>query len=332
MQSNDVKVWVEKYRPQSLNDMVLDHVNEQILSNILKTGNFPNLMLYGPPGTGKTTAIINLIHAYQERWNSSHVRNKELVIHLNASDERGIDVIRNQIISFVETKPLFRDGKKFVVLDEVDYMTKNAQQALRYLLQGFTNSRFCLICNYMSKIDTGLQTEFVLLRFNQLPKEHIAAFLTNICTKEKLALTSEHLSNIQQMFSSDIRSMINYIQTNQLSFQYDGESQFFLMMDDSKWTGLFNLLLLAENNAADFIHEIFSISKLQQTDAKTILKSFLNFVIRNHSMLPDWTPAQTTDFFAAVEYLMHNPSVSNDTQVAYIAHKLKQLFCIQKNN
>jgi hypothetical protein len=80
------------------------------------------------------------------------------MIHLNASDERGIDIIRNQINQFVNSKTLFNKGMKFVILDEVDYMTKNAQQALRYLLQNYSSSvRFCLICNYISKIDEGLQ-------------------------------------------------------------------------------------------------------------------------------------------------------------------------------
>ena len=105
------------------------------------------------------------------------------MIHLNGSDERGIDIIRNQINSFVTSKSMFGDGMKFVILDEVDYMTKNAQTALRYLLNNFSNTinvRFCLICNYISKIDEGLQNEFIRLRFNQLPKDDIIQFLNHI--------------------------------------------------------------------------------------------------------------------------------------------------------
>ena len=129
--------WTEAYRPTNFDDIVLEPLNKRILTNIIETGYFPNLLFFGPPGTGKTTTIINLINAYQEQHGQ---KNKGLMIHLNASDERGIDIIRNQINQFVNSKALFNTGMKFVILDEVDYMTKNAQQALRYLLQNYTRS------------------------------------------------------------------------------------------------------------------------------------------------------------------------------------------------
>jgi replication factor C subunit 3/5 len=139
-------VWVEKYRPTDFYNIVLDPLNKKILQNIINTGYFPNVLFYGPPGTGKTTTIINLINSYQQK--TSNKINKELMIHLNASDDRGIDIIRSQINQFVNSKSIFNSGMKFVVLDEVDYMTKNAQQALRYLLSNYSNNvRFCLICN-----------------------------------------------------------------------------------------------------------------------------------------------------------------------------------------
>jgi replication factor C subunit 3/5 len=212
MTTEEKKVWVEKYRPTIFKDIVLEPYNKKILENIIETGYFPNLLFYGPPGTGKTTTIINLIQSFQEKF---HQKNKELIIHLNASDDRGIDVIRNQIHSFVHSGTLFHRGVKFVILDEVDYMTKNAQQALRYLLESFTNVKFCLICNYISKIDEGLQNEFLRLNFSQLPKEKIIDFLIHIIKKEQLNIPLNIIENIQENFKSDIRSMINYIQTNQ---------------------------------------------------------------------------------------------------------------------
>jgi len=205
--------WMEAYRPTNFEDIVLDPLNKKILKNIIETSYFPNLLFYGPPGTGKTTTIINLINAYQEKLNK---KNKDLIIHLNASDERGIDIIRSQICSFVNSKPLFNDGLKFIILDEVDYMTKNAQQALKYLLQNCSNNvRFCLICNYISKIDDGLQNEFIKLRFNQLPNNDIINFLNHISVSENLNLNTSFLMNIQKLYKSDIRSMINFMQSNQ---------------------------------------------------------------------------------------------------------------------
>ena len=210
---NEIIPWVEKYRPSNFQDIVLDDMNKHILTNIVELNYFPNLLFYGPPGTGKTTTIINLINMYQERYNQ---KKKELVIHLNASDERGIDVIRNQINQFVNSKGLFTNGTKFIVLDEVDYMTKNAQQALKHLLQIYTKDvRFCLICNYISRIDSTLQNEFVKLRFDKLPNDKILDFINKVNIGEKLNLNAAILANIQEKFKSDIRAMINYMQTNQ---------------------------------------------------------------------------------------------------------------------
>ena len=230
-------VWVEKYRPVEFDNIVLDTLNKKILKNIIECEYFPNLLLYGPPGTGKTTTIINLVNAYQEKLNQ---KNKELMIHLNASDERGIDIIRSQINQFVNSKPLFHVGMKFVILDEVDYMTKNAQQALRYLLQNYSsNVRFCLICNYISKIDEGLQNEFIKLRFNQLPKNDIIHFLKNISESEQLNLSFKSLSCIQQLYKSDIRSMINFMQSNQDIVKFQAKENYeFKIIDCEVWETL----------------------------------------------------------------------------------------------
>ena len=189
MTDNDTIPWVEKYRPTSFDQIVLDEINHRILKNIVDTNRFPNLLLYGPPGTGKTTTIMNLIHRYQKKYNQL---GKGLTIHLNASDERGIDIIRNQISQFVNSQALFTNGLKIVVLDEVDYMTKNAQQALKYLLQKYPeNVRFCLICNYISRIDESLQNEFMRCRFNKLPNDKVYNFINKIIISERMNISSD---------------------------------------------------------------------------------------------------------------------------------------------
>ena len=199
---NKDQPWAEKYRPRNFDDIVLDENNRILLENAVKMNNFPNLLLYGPPGTGKTTTIINLIDKYQEKYNQ---KNKGLKIHLNASDDK-CRSNQNQINSFVNTKTLFGVGLKFVILDEVDYMTKNAQMALRYLIQQYSkNIRFCLICNYISKIDSALQNEFIRLRFCQLPNNDIFKFLKNIIIKENLIIDDNQIYSILNIYKSDIR-------------------------------------------------------------------------------------------------------------------------------
>jgi replication factor C subunit 3/5 len=302
--------YMEAYRPKKFEDIVLDPLNKQILKNIIETSYFPNLLFYGPPGTGKTTTIINLINAYQEKLN---IRNKDLIIHLNASDERGIDIIRNQINFFVNSKPLFHTGMKFVILDEVDYMTKNAQQALRYLLQNYTsNVRFCLICNYISKIDEGLQNEFIRLRFNQLPKNDIINFLRIISVSEKLNMSQKSLSCIQQLYKSDIRSMINFMQSNQ---DITNEEKELNIIDNNVWENLFSMLSKREKieNIKDFVR---SISIHYNIDKKNIIKDFINYIIRNHEQY------LKSNFLNYVENLMHSPIQNNNVHIYYSLSRL----------
>ena len=177
--------WVEKYRPNNLNKIILNKYNKILLNNIIKSNFFPNILLYGPPGSGKTTTIINLLKEYK-------IKNNISVIHLNASDERGIDIIRFQISSFVNSNCFNSNSIKFVILDEVDYMTKIAQLGLKYLIQQYTkNVIFCLICNYISKVEEKLQNEFIKLKFYNLTKKHINEFLININYNEKINLTNK---------------------------------------------------------------------------------------------------------------------------------------------
>jgi replication factor C subunit 3/5 len=305
--------WVEYYRPTDFDNIVLDETNKEMLKNIIEKSYFPNLLLYGPPGTGKTTTIVNLINAYQ---NKLGFKNKDLITHLNASDERGIDIIRNQISFFVNSKPLFHNGMKFVILDEVDYMTKNAQQALRYLLQNYSkNVRFCLICNYISKIDEGLQNEFIKLRFNQLPTEDIINFLKNISISEKLNLSDDTLSSIQKLYKSDIRSMINFMQSNQDIIKIDDNKIKLNIIDNIIWETLIKKLVKKEN--INHLNEyIYHISKVYNIDKKNIIKDFLNYIIRNKS---DYV---TPEFLNFVENLLHSQNNNNQYYTSYSFLKL----------
>jgi DNA polymerase III delta prime subunit len=303
---------VESHRPTNFDDIVLDPLNKKFFKNIIETSYFPNLLFYGPPGTGKTTTIINLINAYQDKVG---IKNKDLIIHLNASDERGIDIIRNQISNFVNSKPLFHSGMKFVILDEVDYMTKNAQQALRYLLQNYSKSvRFCLICNYISKIDESLQNEFIRIRFNQLPKADIISFLRNISKFENLNFNEKTLENIQKIYKSDIRSMINFMQSNQDIVKMSKDNNFDII-DNEVWENLTQKIVNKEKIELLYTY-VYNISIKYNIDKKNIIKDYLNYIIRNKPTIV------TSNFLQFVENLLHSQESNNQVFIYYSLSRL----------
>ena len=274
---------------------------------------FPNMLFYGPPGTGKTTTIINLIKLYQTRYSSTR---KGFMIHLNASDDRGIDIIRNQISQFVKTKSLFGTGMKFVILDEVDYMTKNAQQALRSLIQQYsTNVRFCLICNYISRIDTALQNEFVRLRFCQLPKEKIFIFLNQIQKKESLNIDKETLIAIQYMFKSDIRSMINFLQSNHTP---DANLLKENIITDATWEEMIAILQAGDCKEVSLF--IKKRSAFYNIEINAFLTKFIYYLTSNKEyVLQD----KWIKFF---KYITHHGMVNNNYLLNYSVKRLVVLY------
>ena len=301
--------WIEKYRPKSFDNIVLDPMNRQIFENIIKQNNIPNLIFYGPPGTGKTTTIINLINKYQEKYNQ---RNKGLMIHLNASDERGIDVIRNQINSFVNTKTLFTHGVKFIILDEVDYMTKNAQQALKYLIQQYNkNIRFCLICNYISRLDYSLQNEFIRLRFSQLPKREINNFLKNIVKKEKLNISQKQLEFIQNKFNSDIRSMINFLQSN-----YQNIDKNLKILSHTFFENC-NNKLSKKKNILKFLNQICERQNIRKRE---FIIHYISFLLKTNIKLLSY------DTILAFKFIIHNQCINENYLFNYFGGELDKVY------
>tara|TARA_B100001758_G_C18416996_1_gene621046 strand:+ start:3324 stop:4262 length:939 start_codon:yes stop_codon:yes gene_type:complete len=310
MSNKESVPWVEKYRPTNIESIVLSKENKTIIDSIIKLNYFPNIIFYGPPGTGKTTTIINLIHHFHK---INGCDGKALLIHLNASDDRGIEIIRNQINMFVKSCPLLNKGMKFVVFDEVDYMTKNAQQALRYLINEYsTNVRFCLICNYISKIDYALQSELLRLKFNNLPTSLIIQFLQNIVKQENIPITDTQLYYIQDMYLSDIRSMINYLQTNMdIIDNYE-------ILNDNIWSEIYTSIKTHKD-----MNDVYTIIKdksiTSNIDMKHIIKNFLKFIIREHNEIID------NSVLCKFEYNVHCNNEDEYMYTKYILLVLKEI-------
>ena len=291
--------WVEKYRPDNIDNIILDPINKRIFQNIVAKKILPNLLLYGPPGTGKTTTIINLVDAVQEKKT-----NKQLVMHLNASDDRGIDTVRNQITQFVNAKYLFTKGVKVVILDEVDYMTKNAQIALKNLISKYnSHTRFCLICNYINKIDDSLQNIFIRFRFHELPRVSILKYIDNININECLNLSHKSLNSIIDNFGSDIRSIINYMQTNVVAKNILDEPVIF--------TKIIHYVLESSTKAIKYLSQI---TRKYKIEIFQLIKQFFNYTIRIYQF--------TGQYLKFVEFIIHQYGNGTVFICEYFVNKL----------
>jgi replication factor C subunit 3/5 len=311
MDTYNYKPWIEKYRPDDFEDIILDNNNKVILKNMVFQNSLSKILFYGPPGTGKTTTIMNLIRLYQKHTNE---KGEDLIIHLNASDERGIDVIRNQIHAFVCSKTLFNKGKKFVILDEIDYMTKAAQQALKTVIMESTEDVcFCLICNYISRIEKSLQDIFIHFHFNSLSQKHILTFLQGVIYSENLDITTNKLHKIIKFFGSDIRSMINYLQINQHNLQDIS------IIDDTIYENI--IKDVCKNSVKKTINKINTLSNKHNVSKKEILKNICrilqNIILNNNVNISD-------NIFSVMKYVLHDKENEIDYLMYYLVSKLNR--------
>jgi DNA polymerase III delta prime subunit len=303
--SNNIN-WNEKYRPDKIENIILSNYNKLIIDNIISKNYFPNLLLYGPPGTGKTTTIINLINNYLNKY---YVNNKKQIIHLNASDERGIEIIRNNLYTFVISDNLFFEGPKFIILDEVDYMTKSAQIALKYLIEYYNNYnvRYCLICNYITKIDNNLQNYFCKLKFNNIPKIDILNFLHKISINEKLNVSEDYLNSIIYLFKNDIRAMINYLQLNNKNNKN--------LTTNDMYDELYNINIKEKYDV--FLNKFLILEKKYNFSYYEFIKKYIYYILTNNINIIKNNTIKNLEFF------IHNfNKINNKNLIIYNLYSL----------
>jgi len=208
--------WNEKFRPKTLDEVEYQTDVVNALRKSLETANLPHLLFYGPPGTGKTSTILAVA---RELYGPALMRKR--VLELNASDERGINVIRHKVKNFArisvgitkEYDPKYPcPPYKIIILDEADSMTRDAQSALRRTMEKWSNvTRFCLICNYVSRILAPVASRCAKFRFQRLPSEHIARKLRQIAANEKVDVDDETITALEEVSGGDMRKAITFL-------------------------------------------------------------------------------------------------------------------------
>jgi replication factor C small subunit len=203
----EAALWTEKYRPKTLDEIVNQEEIVSRLKEFVKKGTMPHCLFAGPPGTGKTTAALCLARdMFGDRF-------QDALMELNASDERGIDVVRTTVKEFARMASLASVPFKILILDEADNMTQDAQSALRRTMEQYTKTcRFILSCNYSGRIIEPIQSRCALFRFTPLPGETIVEYLRNIAKGEGLKVTDAALKSVVEVAEGDLRKAINTLQ------------------------------------------------------------------------------------------------------------------------
>ena len=201
------EVWTEKYRPKKFDEVVGQEEILKRVKSLVNSQNIPHLLFAGPAGTGKSTlALIVVKELFGEAWRDNY-------LELNASDERGIDVVRQKVKDFARTKALGNAPFKVIFLDEADALTREAQQALRRTMENYTSTcRFILSCNYSSKILDPIQARCVIFRFQLLEKKDIKRRVDIISDREGLNISADAFAALYEASEGDCRRVINLLQ------------------------------------------------------------------------------------------------------------------------
>ncbi|CAI7599050.1 unnamed protein product [Penicillium palitans] len=219
VEAQDNLPWVEKYRPSSLDDVSGHQDILATINRFVETNRLPHLLLYGPPGTGKTSTILALARRIYGTKNM-----RQMVLELNASDDRGIDVVREQIKTFASTKQIFNmapqgtagsplAGFKLIILDEADAMTSTAQMALRRIMERYTaNTRFCVIANYTHKLSPALLSRCTRFRFSPLKEVDIRTLVDKVIEKEGVRIQPDAVDSLVTLSKGDMRRALNVLQ------------------------------------------------------------------------------------------------------------------------
>jgi len=300
--------WNEKYRPNKVSDMVGQKNIINSLKNSIKSGNFPNLLFYGPSGLGKTSAIISVAkELFKDEYNNR-------VMELNASEERGIRIIRNKIKGFAKSSVNVNHSSnnipniKLIILDEADNITNDAQNALRRSMEMYSNNtRFCIICNYISKIIDPITSRCSMYKFYKLKEEEFTKKLRNICDFENIKYEKGILSKIFNTSNGDLRKGISILEFSSTISDNYIKYEDLLLISGNFQTSNFKLLFknsLSEEQIFQFSYEIIKKGYC----LRKIIKLFIKEIMYNDLLLEEEKINIIEDIYYSEKYLVRGSS------------------------
>jgi replication factor C subunit 3/5 len=271
--------WIEKYRPKNINEIISHDQNIQTIKKLILNSSLPHLLFYGCPGTGKTSTIM----AVAKEIYGNNI--KLMVMKLDASDDRGINSVRDDIKGFAEKTNMFQKGVKLIILDEADAMTFDAQFALRRIIEKYSESvRFCLICNYENKIISAIRSRCANFRFNNIDNKYIINKLRDIIVIEKLDIDDDAIEVIAILAKGDLRKAINLLQTIAMQNKKITVDDCYEVACIPKKKEITFILSLLLNNDVSFNYSYEKITDIVKTKGYSlsiILKELIIIIINN---------------------------------------------------
>jgi replication factor C subunit 3/5 len=275
--------WVEKYRPQKIDEIISHDQNIETIKKMLEGSSLPHLLFHGTPGTGKTSLILAIA-------NELYGNQKNLMImKLDASDDRGINSVREEIKCFAEKVNMFCSGVKLIILDEADSMTFDAQFALRRIIEKYSRTtRFCLICNYENKIIPAIRSRCANFRFSPISSNHIEKKLEFICNNEKMTFEPKVLETISLLSKGDLRKSINFLQSLSLQSNHLIIKNCYKLAGVPSYVEVQDILktLMDPKISFDLANKkIDSTIKINGFSLSIVLKEIVSYLLNNEKLL-----------------------------------------------
>ena len=264
--------WIEKYRPDVLNDVILDPFIKQKITEIIKTKNIPNIILHGSPGTGKTSTILIIAKKiYQEYYD-------ECVLELNASDDRGLSIIINTITPFCEKNT--KISQKLIILDEADSITAKAQQLLSTLISDFsTKCRFAFICNSLTKINESIQSKCMIVNFKTHDISRLFNQVIKICKIENIPYEEDAVNDLINISNNDLRKIINNLECIYYTFNKVSIDNIYKLFDKPKLYYITNILELCKQGELYEANKILIKIYESGYNINDILLAFIDYLM-----------------------------------------------------